>query len=153
MQSKAKTVREYLNSLPEGRRTALEAVRNVILKNLPEGYEETMQYGMTGYVVPLSLYPVGYLGKKDVPLPYAGLASQKNHMAVYLTNIYADRDKDTERWFKEAYKASGKKMDIGKSCVRFRKLEDLPLDVIGKAVARTSVKAFIKMYENSRKNK
>ena len=142
-----------MDSLPEGRRTAIEAVRNVILGNLPEGYEETMQYSMIGYVVPLSLYPAGYLGKEDVPLPFAGLASQKNHMAVYLTNIYADRDNDTKQWFETAYKASGKKMDIGKSCVRFRKLEDLPLDVIGKGVARTSVEAFIKMYEGAQKKK
>lgn len=147
MQSKSKTVKEYLKELPKERRIAIEAVRNVILKNLPNGYEEIM-LGMIVYVVPLSRYPAGYLGKKDVPLPFAGLASQKNHMAVYLMNIYAERD--AEQWFKKAYKESGKKMDIGKCCVRFRKLEDLPLDVIGKAVARTSVSAFIKMYEASR---
>ena len=146
MQSKAKTVKEYLMELPKERRVAIETVRNVMLKNLPKGYEEIMQ-GMVVYVVPLSLYPDGYLGKKDVPLPYAGLASQKNHMAVYLMNIYADWDKAMYEWFHKAYEASGKKMDIGKSCIRFRKLKDLPLDVIGKAVAKTSVEAFIKMYE------
>ncbi len=149
MQSKAKTAVEYLNSLPKDRRIALETVRNVIFKNLPEGYEEVMQYGMIAYIVPLSLYPMGYLGNKDVPLTYVGLASQKNHMALYLTNIYGD--KTSESWFKRIYEASGKKMDIGKSCVRFRKLEDLPLDVIGRAVAKTAVKAFIKIYESSRK--
>lgn len=148
MRSTAKTVREYLAALPKDRRVALQAVRRVIVENLPKGYEETMQYGMIGYVVPLSLYPKGYLGKKDTPLPYAALASQKRHMAVYLMNIYADRDRKAEQWFKKAYEASGKKMDVGKSCVRFRKLEDLPLDVIGKAVARTPVKDYIAAYES-----
>jgi hypothetical protein len=151
MQSKAKTVSAYLNSLPADRRTALEAVRKIILKNLPEGYEEVMQYGMIGYVVPKALYPGGYLGKKDTPLPYAALGSQKNHMAVYLSNIYADPAKNPESWFKKAYEASGKRMDVGKSCVRFKKLDDLPLDVIGKAIAKTPVGAFIKKYESSRK--
>ena len=112
---KAKTTREYLHSLHKDRRIALKAVRNVILKNLPEGYKETTQYGMISYVVPLSLYPDGYLGKKDVPLPYAALASQKNHMAVYLMNIYAELDEGAEQWFRKAFKASGKKVDVGKS--------------------------------------
>lgn len=145
---KAKTVREYLEKLPAERRAAIEAVRKVILKNLPKGYEETTQHGMITYHVPLKLYPAGYLNKKDVPLPYAGLASQKNHMAVYLINIYTDQD--SKEWFHNAYKASGKRMDVGKSCIRFRKLDDLPLDVIGKAIARTPVKKFIEIYEKSR---
>lgn len=149
--SSAKTVKEYLAELPEDRRNAIEAVRKTILENLPEGYEEIMQYGMVSYVVPLSLYPDGYLGKKDTPLPYACLASQKNHMAVYLMNIYGD--KAAEKWFKEEYKKSGKRIDIGKSCVRFKKLENLPLEVIGQAVARTPVKKYIELYEKSRKKK
>jgi hypothetical protein len=149
MQSNAKTVEEYLLELPEDRRQAIETVRNVILENLPKGFEETMQYGMISYVVPLSIYPDGYLGKKDTLLPYASLASQKNHMAVYLMNIYTD--KESEAWFTKQYKASGKKMDVGKSCVRFKKVDDLPLDVIGSAIGRTSVQDFITTYEESRK--
>jgi hypothetical protein len=112
-----------------------------------------INYSKPAKAVPLSRYPQGYLGKKDVPLPFTGLASQKHHMAVYLRNIYADRDPQMERWFKEAYRASGKRMDVGKSCVRFWKLEDLPLEVIGEAVARTPDDRFIQMYESSRKKK
>lgn len=151
MQSKAKTVKEYLAELPEDRRRAIESVRRVIRKNLPRGYKEIMQYGMIGYVVPLSLYPEGYLGDKKTPLPYAGLASQKNNMAVYLMNIYGDEK--VERWFEKEYRKTGKKMDIGKSCVRFRRLEDLPLELIGKAIGLVPVKTYIKRYEASRKRK
>jgi hypothetical protein len=153
MQSTAKTPQAYVESLPKDRRAAIEAVRAVMRKNLPKGYAETMQYGMISYVVPLSLYPQGYLGKKDVPLPYAALASQKNHMAVYLMNIYAAPNNPVRKRLVSAYKARGTKMDAGKSCIRFTKLEDLPLDAIGKAIASTSVKAFISVYENSRKKK
>jgi len=152
MQSTATTVREYLDSLPADRKAALEIIRAEILKNLPEGYQETMQYGMIGYNVPLSIYPGGYLGKKDTPLPFAALASQKNHMAVYLMNIYSDQDQTALSWFLEEYKATGKKMDVGKSCVRFKKLADLPVELIGKAIAKTSVQEFIKMYESGRKS-
>jgi len=147
MQSKAKTVQEYLDSLPEGRRATIRAVRKVIVQHLPKGYQEIMQYGMISYAVPLSLYPPGYHCGKDVPLPYAGLASQKNYMSLYLCNIYSD--KGTEKWFRNEFKASGKKLDMGKSCVRFKRVEDLPLDVIGKAIARTPVKNFIMLYEKA----
>ncbi|HYE22342.1 MAG TPA: DUF1801 domain-containing protein [Verrucomicrobiae bacterium] len=149
MQSKAKTVDEYLDELPDERRNALEKIREVILENLPEGYEEGMQYGMIGYYVPLSTYPKGYLNKKNVPLPYVSLASQKNHMALYMMHIYGD--KEWEKWFRGAYKSSEKKLDMGKSCIRFKKLEDLPLDVIGKAVALASVDKLINRYEAARK--
>jgi len=145
MQSKAKTVAEYLKSLPEDRRKAISEARKVIRKNLPEGFEETMGYGMISYVVPLSLYPKGYLGRKDEPLPYASLASQKNHMALYLMCVYGH--KKTREWFEKAFKASRKKLDMGKSCVRFKKLEDLPLDVIGKVIGRISVSDYIKTVE------
>ena len=147
MQSNAKTVQEYLSELSPDRRAVIEAVRNVILKNLPEVYKETMQYGMIGYVVPLERYPAGYLGKADVPLPYAALASQKNYMSLYLMNIYGD--KEAEQWFKKEYEKSGK-LDMGKSCVRFKKLDDLSLDAIGKAIARTPVEKFIATYEQAR---
>lgn len=151
MQSKVATVVEYLKELPKERREAINAVRKVIKQHLPAGYQETMQYGMISYVVPLRRYPEGYLGDSKTPLPYAALASQKNHMAVYLNNIYADPK--LKKWFEREYKKSGKKMDMGKSCVRFRKLEDVPLDLIGKAIAQTSVAAHIKRYEQSRKKR
>jgi len=147
MQSKAKSVQEYLDSLPQERRAAIGAVRRVILQHLPKGYQETMQYGMITYAVPLSLYPPGYRCGKDVPLPYVSLASQKNYMSLYLCNIYGD--KKAEQWFQSEFKASGKRLDMGKSCVRFKKLEDLPLGVIGKAIARTSVKDLIALYEKA----
>ena len=149
MQSKAKTVKEYLAELPPERKAAIGAVREVILKNLPKGFAEIMQYGMIGYAVPHSVYPPGYHCDPKQPLPFVGLASQKNHMAVYMMNIYMD--KETENWFIKAYKASGKKLDIGKSCLRFKKVEDLALDVIGQAVGRKSVKEYIALYEKVHK--
>ena len=147
MTSKAETVKQYLDELPEDRREAIQAVREVILKNLPEGYEEGMQYGMIGYYVPHSLYPKGYHCDPKQPLPFASLASQKNHMAVYLFCIYSS-DEDRE-WFIEEYKKTGMRMDLGKSCVRFKKLENLPLPLIGKAVKKMTVKKFIAAYESA----
>ena len=141
-QSKAATVDEYLDELSPDRREAIETVRRVILEKLPDGYEEMMQYGMIGYAIPLERYPVTYNGQ---PLGYVALASQKNYMSVYLMNIYGDPE--AEKWFTESYKASGKKLDMGKSCVRFKTLDDLPLDLIGEAVARTSASDFIEWYE------
>src|SRR5262245_49296162 len=137
MQSRATSVTEYLASLPAERRKELATVRAAIKKRLPKGYAETLQYGMISYVVPLKLYPGGYLGKKDVPLPFASLAAQKNYFAVYLMNVYGDPE--LERWFRGAFAKSGKKLDMGKSCVRFKRAEDLPLEVIAEAVARTPV--------------
>ena len=147
MRSVAKTVSEYLEELPEDRRKAIEAVRNVILKNLPEGVKEGMQYGMIGYCIPLKIYPTGYLGQKDVPLPFAALASQKNYMAIYMMSIYGGQDE----WFRKEYESTGKKLNMGKSCVRFKKIEDLPLDLIGNAIGKISVKEFIENYEKARK--
>jgi hypothetical protein len=146
MTSTATTVDEYLASLPEDRREAISAVRDVILKNLPKGYQETMQYGGIGYSVPHSIYPAGYHCDPKQPLPYCGLASQKNHMALYLGCIYMSPE--SADWFKKAYAATGKRMDIGKSCVRFRKLDDLPLDVVGEAIAKVPVEKLIAMYES-----
>lgn len=151
MQSSAKTVTQYLASLPPERKKAIAAVRAVMKKHLPRGYQEGMQYGMICYSVPLSRYPQGYLSQKDVPLPYVALASQKNYMSVYLTGIYGDAK--AEQWFTSAWKKSGKKLDMGKSCIRFKTVEDLALDVIGEAVARVSVEAHIKKYEEGRKGK
>jgi uncharacterized protein YdhG (YjbR/CyaY superfamily) len=149
VQSKATTVAQYLAELPPDRRDAINAVRKVILKNLPDGFEETMQYGMIGYVVPHKLFPAGYHCDPTQPLTYAGLASQKNHMSLYLMCIYGH--KETNNWFIKAYKATGKKLDMGKSCIRFKKLDDLPLDVIGQAIARVPVDKYIKAYEDLRK--
>lgn len=141
MKSKASTVEEYLAGLPEDRRAAIQAVRKVILKNLPKGYEEVLQYGVLGYVVPLKVFPSGYLNRKNEPLPYICLASQKNYMSIYMMSVYGD----AEATFRKEYQATGKRLDMGKCCVRFRKLEDLPLEVIGKAVARYPVKKWIEI--------
>ena len=145
MTSQAKTVAEYLKALPGDRRAAISAVREVILANLPKGFEERMSYGMIGYVVPHSLYPAGYHCDPKQPLPFACLGSQKNHMAVLLMKVYGDPA--TEKWFRKAWQASGKKLDMGKACVRFKRLEDVPLDVIGQVVARTPVKNYIARIE------
>jgi len=145
MRSDAKTVEAYLSGLPDDRREALEAVRQTIRARLPEGYEEAMNWGMISYQVPLETYPKTY---NKQPLMYAALASQKNHMAVYLSAIYAD-DQLRER-FEDAYRATGKHYDVGKSCVRFRKLDDLPLDVIGDAIGAAPLEAFIESYEGAR---
>jgi hypothetical protein len=148
VQSKAKTVDEYLSELPTERRSAIAAVRRTIIKNLPDGYEETMQYGMIAYVVPLEKYPDTYNGQ---PLAIAALASQKNYMALYLNIIYAD--KRVHRQFVQEYKARGKRLDMGKSCVRFRNLDGLPLDLVGKTISGTTVKEFIELYEKTRKTR
>ena len=145
MQSDATTVEEYLSELDPGRRETISAVRRVILDNLPTGYEELMQYGMISYVVPLSVLSNTYNGQ---PLMYAALASQKRHMSLYLTNVYGDES--TERWFRERYLATGKRLDMGKSCVRFRKLDDLPLSLVGEVIARTPIAQFVEVYHASR---
>jgi len=141
MQSKATTVKDYIASLPADRREAIETVRKVILKNLDKDYEEGMLYGMIGYYVPHRIYPAGYHCDPTKPLCYAGLASQKNHLSVYLMCIYGS--KDQLAWFQKAWKASGKKLDMGKSCIRFKKAEDLALDVIGESIKRVPAKAYI----------
>ncbi|MDH3270032.1 MAG: DUF1801 domain-containing protein [Gemmatimonadota bacterium] len=145
MKSEAKTVTAYLEELPDERRKAVEAVRRTILENLPDGYEEVMNWGMIAYQVPLERYPDTY---NKQPLMYAALASQKNHMAVYLSGIYADDE--AREGFESRYRATGKRLDVGKSCVRFRRLEDLPLDLIGDAVATHSIDEFIETYERGR---
>jgi hypothetical protein len=145
MKSSATTVEEYVQGLPAERRTAISAVRKVILANLPKGYVECMTYGMIGYVIPHSLYPAGYHCDPKLPLPYACLGSQKNHMALHLMAVYGDPA--TEQWFRKAWQAAGKKLDMGKACVRFKKLEDVPLDVIGRIMARVPVKDYIARIE------
>ncbi len=145
MISKAETVKDYLSELPDDRRTAIAAVRKVIRKNLDKGYKEGMQYGMIGYFVPHRVYPPGYHCDPKQPLPFASLASQKNHMAIYLMCIYGSSEQET--WFRKEWAKTGKKLDMGKSCVRFKKLEDLPLELIGEAIARVPAKDFIAYYE------
>jgi len=147
MQSKAETVEQYLAELPEDRRAAIAAVRKVILKNLDKGFEECMGYGMIGYVVPNSRYPAGYHCDPTKPLPFANLASQKGHMALYLMTLYVDGDGAFRKWFQEAWAKSGSKLDAGKACIRFKKVEDLPLDVIGEAFKRIKAAEYIKGYE------
>ncbi len=146
MKSEATTVKAYLAELPPDRRKAIAAVRAVMLKNLPKGYEEGIQYGMIGYYVPHSVYPPGYHCDPKQPLPFAGLASQKNHMAIYLMCVYSDPKQ--EAWFRKAWAKTGKKLDMGKSCVRFRKIEDVALEVIGEVIRRVPAKKFIAQYES-----
>ena len=146
MQSKATTVEQYLASLPADRRAALGTVRETILRNLDRDFEEGMQYGMIGYYVPHRVYPAGYHCNPRQPLPFAALAAQKNYMSFYIMSVYANSEHET--WFRKAWAKTGKKLDLGKCCVRFRKLEDLALEVIGQAVRRVSVKAYIEHYES-----
>lgn len=150
MQSKANTVKEYLASLPTDRRTAIEAVRKVILANLDKDYEEGMQYGMIGYYVPHSVYPPGYHCNPKQPVPFVSLASQKNHMALYLGIPYcgcAGGEVTSDgQWFRENWAKAGKKLDMGRACLRFNTLDDLALDVIGKAVKRIPAKRCILTY-------
>ncbi len=142
MRSDAETVDQYLAELPEDRREAIARVRYVVLANLPDGVVEVMNWGMISYEIPLATYPDTYNGQ---PLMFAALASQKRHMALYLHSIYADEE-ERER-FEQAYRKTGKRMDVGKSCVRFRNLADLPLDVVADAVAAVDVPAYLEVYE------
>ena len=139
--SDAATPDAYLASLPPERRQALAVLRDVIRANLPAGYEEGMQYGMIGWFVPLERFPDTYNGQ---PLGLAAMASQKGYMSLYLNTVYGDPE--TDRWFRERYAASGKKLDMGKSCVRFHRLDDLPLDLIGETIARVPVDPYIERY-------
>ncbi len=150
MQSQATTVEQYLKELPEDRRTAISAIRNMILKNLDKDFEEGMQYGMIGYYVPHRIFPDGYHCDPKQPLPFVSVASQKNHMAVYLMCIYMDK---SEEQFRKAWLKTGKKLDMGKSCIRFKKLEDVALDVIADVIRNITVKSFVARYlEELQKN-
>lgn len=142
---RSQEVDEYIASLPEDRRDALGELRELVLANLPEGYEESFQFGMPSYVVPLARFRDTY---NKQPLTYASFASQKRYMTLYLMNIYSDAE--SERWFHERFQASGKRLDMGKSCVRFKRLTDLPLDLIGEAIALMPVEGFIERYKASR---
>lgn len=145
MISKAGTVAEYLKELPEDRRAAIQAVREVVLANLDKGFAEIMQYGMIGYCVPHSIYPQGYHCDPKQPLPFACLASQKNYMSLYLMCIYGSSTE--ESWFRQEWAKTGKKLDMGKSCIRFKRLEDLPLELIGRTISRVKMREYIDWYE------
>jgi len=146
MQSKATTVDEYMEQLPEERKAAMKKLRAIIKKHLPKGFQECMGYGMMGYVVPHSKYPAGYHCNPKDPLPFLALASQKNFIALYHMGIYSDPK--LLKWFQEAHaKASTKKLDMGKSCIRYKKPDDIPFELIGELVSKMTPDEWIAMYE------
>jgi hypothetical protein len=138
----ARTPDEYLTQLPPERRAAVAALRDVIVRNLPDGYVEGMEFGMISYHVPQERLSKTYNGR---PLMYAAIANQKHHVALHLMNVYGDPE--TRAWFQERWAASGKKLDMGKACIRIRRLDDVPLDIIGQAIARTPVDRYMAKYE------
>ena len=143
--SKAATPQAYIAELPPERAALVSKVRDLVNANLPNGYVERMSYGMIGWEVPLERYPQTYNGH---PLAYAGLAAQKNHTALYLNCVYTSQER-TER-LRTAYAAAGKKLDMGKSCIRFNRADQLAEEVIAEAIASTPVEEFIAEYEASR---
>jgi hypothetical protein len=152
MTSKALTPDQYLSELPEDRSKAMEQLRKVIKKNLPKGFAEVMQYGMISYVVPHKLYPAGYHCKPTDALPFVSIASQKNFIAIYHMGIYANPT--LLKWFTEAHsKASSKKLDMGKSCMRYKKPEDIPMALIGELAGKITVQEWIDTYEKAYKKK
>jgi len=152
MQSDANTPDEYVDQLPEERRKAISELRNVICENLPDGFEEIMQYGMIGYVVPLSTYPDGYHVSPGTPLPFIHVASQKNHIAVYHSGIYTDPV--LMDWFVEAYNEQvTTKLNMGKSCIRFRNPKHIPYALIGELASKMSPQEWIEKYEKVKKRK
>ena len=148
MQSKASSPEEYIAEMPADRQQAFKKLRAVIKKNLPEGFQEVMGYGMIGYVVPHSKYPAGYHCNPKLPLPFMNIASQKNFIAVYNMAIYSSPA--ILKWFTKAHaKASSKKLDMGKSCLRYKKPEDIPFDVIGQLASRITPDEWIATYEKA----
>lgn len=148
MQSNSTSPEDYLNELPEDRKDAINALRKVIKKHLPKGFKEEMSYGMIGYVVPHKLYPNGYHCDPKLPLPFMSIASQKNFIAVYHMGLYADEK--LMKWFTDAYaKAVPGKLDMGKSCLRFKKPEQIPFDLIGELAAKMTPQDWITLYEKS----
>jgi hypothetical protein len=142
----ATSVAGYLEKIPEERKAAFNKLRKTILDNLPKGFKEEMNYGMIGYVVPHSKYPGGYHCDPKVPLPFVSIASQKNFVAVYHVGIYAD--KELLDWFVQEFpQHSQQKLDMGKSCIRFKKPNDIPFDLIGKLMEKISPDDWIRLYE------
>ena len=146
MQSKATTPDQYIVELPEDRKKAMQKLRETISKNIPKGFEETMQYGMMGYVVPHSIYPAGYHCTPTDPLPFLGIASQKNHIGFYHMGLYSDPK--LLQWFTEEYPKHAKgKLDMGKSCIRFKNPKNIPFDLLGELTTKMTVKDWIETYE------
>ncbi len=146
VKTNASTVQEYLDELPPERRNVVSAVRQIVLENLPEGYVESINWGMISYEIPLERYPDTY---NKQPLSYIALAAQKNHYALYLMGVYQDPDQET--WLKQGFERAGKRLDMGKSCLRFRRMDDLPPDIIAEVVASTTPEQLIAKYEKSRR--
>lgn len=152
MTSAATTVENYMNNLPEDRKKPMELLRNTMLKKIPEGFEEGMNYGMIGYYVPHAIYPKGYHCKPSDPLPFITFASQKNSINFYHMGMYAN--KDLYDWFVAEYpKHSTRKLDMGKSCIRFNKFDEIPFDLLGELVTKISVSEWIDTYESTFVNK
>ena len=148
MKYKASTPEEYIAQIPNERKEAMQKLRSVILKNIPEGFEEGIYYGMIGYYVPHSIYPNGYHCTPELPLPFMNIASQKNSINIYHSAIYAD--KEFFNWFVSEYKKhSDRKLDIGKSCIRFKKIDELPYDLIGELCTKITVTQWIDLYEKN----
>jgi uncharacterized protein YdhG (YjbR/CyaY superfamily) len=148
MTSKATTVDEYINAAPDDRKEALQKLRNVILDNLPEGFQECISYGMIGYVIPHSIYPKGYHCSPEFPLPFLSFASQKNSINIYHMGMYANPE--LYNWFVSEYpKHSSQKLDIGKSCLRIKKPENIPFELIGELVKKISTSDWITLYESA----
>lgn len=151
MQIQASSPDEYVTKLPPERQQPVQKLRKVISENLPKGFEETISYGTIGYVVPHSIYPQGYHCNPDLPLPFMSVASQKNYIALYHSGVYAD--KKLEEWVKEEFQKKSVKLDMGKSCIRFKKPDEIPYDIIGKLVKKISPSAWVKLYESTLKPK
>lgn len=148
MKSEAHNPEAYIEQLPEDRKEPMRRLRKIILDNLPEGFEEQMSYGMLGYVVPHSVYPKGYHVNPELPLPFINLASQKNNISLYHSGVYADEA--LMQWFTEEYgKIIKTKLDKGKSCLRFKKIDQLPYDLIGELVSKMTVEQWIEIYEGN----
>lgn len=148
MQYKANSPKEYIHQLPEERQEPVKKLREVIKKNLPKGFEEAMNYGMLGYVVPHSIYPAGYHCTPELPLPFMNIASQKNFVAVYSMVLYSK--KELYDWFISEYAKRCKyKLDMGKSCIRFKKMDDIPYELIGELTAKVTAEEWITIYENA----
>ena len=148
MTSDAKTPEEYISALPQDRKDAISKLRKIILKRLPKGFSETISYGMLGYVVPHSIYPDGYHCDPKLPLPFMSIASQKNFVGVYHMGIYAN--KELYDWFVNEYpKHSNRKLDMGKSCIRLKKIEEIPYELIGELASKMTPNEWIDIYESN----
>ncbi|MBT8303903.1 MAG: DUF1801 domain-containing protein [Bacteroidia bacterium] len=152
MRYEANSPEDYISQVPEDRQNAIKKLRKIINDNLPKGFEETMSYGMIGYVVPHSIYPDGYHCTPELPLPFMSFASQKNSVNLYHSGIYAH--KELHDWFVKEYpKHCTRKLDMGKSCIRFKKVEEIPFELIGELCKKMTVKDFIDIYETNIKKK